>query len=201
MTEMLVFDAEIKNAIGKGAARALRRQNRIPAIVYGGADNVMLSVAAKEFVKEYGKGNIQSRIVKLDFNDKSITVIPRAVQINPVTDFPEHIDFQEIVENTEVKISVPVRVLNTDKCPGIKKGGMMNVAHRTISFYCHPSTVPTHIAVDVADLEMGQNVHIMDIALPDGIKPVDLHNFVILSISGRSEEKEGETANESGESK
>lgn len=198
---MLVFDAEIKNAIGKGAARALRRQNRIPAIVYGGADNVMLSVAAKEFVKEYGKGNIQSRIVKLDFNDKSITVIPRAVQINPVTDFPEHIDFQEIVENTEVKISVPVRVLNTDKCPGIKKGGMMNVAHRTISFYCHPSTVPTHIAVDVADLEMGQNVHIMDIALPDGIKPVDLHNFVILSISGRSEEKEGETANESGESK
>ncbi|WHQ46812.1 MAG: 50S ribosomal protein L25/general stress protein Ctc [Candidatus Midichloria sp.] len=190
MTEMIVFTAEIKKGKGKGATRELRRNDRIPAIVYGGKEDVMLSLVAKDFFKEYSKGNIQSRLVKLHLDNKKIIAIPRDVQTNPVTDFPEHIDFQEVSKNTEIKVAVHVKIINDDKCPGIKKGGVMNVAQRTINFYCHPSSIPSSIDVDVANLKIGQNLHINDLQLPSEIRPVDPHNFAILSISGRAEEKE-----------
>ncbi|MDJ1304847.1 MAG: 50S ribosomal protein L25/general stress protein Ctc [Candidatus Midichloria sp.] len=194
MTEMIVFTAEIKESKGKGAARALRRNDRIPAILYGGKEDVMLSLIAKDFFKEYSKGNMQSRLVELHLGNKKITAIPRDVQINPVIDFPEHIDFQEVGKDTEIKVAVHVRIINDDKCPGIKKGGVMNVAQRTINFYCHPSSIPSSIDVNVANLEIGQNLHINDLQLPTGVRPVDPHNFAILSISGRAEEKEASPA-------
>ena len=199
----IVFNAEIKKGTGKGVARELRRNNRIPAIVYGGREEVMLSLIAGDFFKEYKKGNILSKIVELNFGNKKITAITRDVQIDPVTDFPEHVDFQEVDQSTEIKVAVHVRILNDDKCPGIKKGGVMNVAQRAISFYCHPASIPVHIDIDVAGLEIGQSIHINDIKLPTKIRPVDCNNFVILSISGRSEEKETieSSSNESVETK
>lgn len=186
----VIFNAEIKKGTGKGVARELRRNGRIPAIIYGGKEEVMLSLIAKDFFKEYSNGNILSKIVKLDFGNRKITAITRDVQIDPVTDFPEHIDFQKVDQDTEIKVAVHVRILNDDKCPGIKKGGVMNIAQRSINFYCHPTNIPTHIDIDVACLEIGQSIHINDIKLSASIRPVDQNNFVILSVSGRSEEKE-----------
>jgi large subunit ribosomal protein L25 len=190
MTEHAVFSAELKNDKGTGAARAVRAQNRIPAIVYGGVTQTMISLPLKEFVKEYNKGNIQSKIFELDLGSKKITVIPREVQTHPVTDVPEHVDFQEITEDTLIKVAIHVKAINDDKCPGIKKGGVMNIAQRVINFRCRPNSIPKHLEVDVSGLEIGYNVHINDIKLPTGITPIDKTNFVILSISGRAEEKE-----------
>ena len=193
MTDAIIFNAELKKGKGKGAARELRLQNRIPAIIYGGKEDVMLSLLSKDFVKEYNKGNIQSKIVHLDLGHKKITVIPREVQTHPVTDTPVHIDFQEITEGTLIKVSIHVKVLNEDKCPGIKKGGVMNVVQRSINFHCRPDSIPKHLGIDVSGLEIGYSIHINDVSLPSGIKPIDKSNFVILSISGRVDEKEAAT--------
>ena len=191
MTETITFSAEYKDKKGKGAARELRIQHRIPAIVYGGKEEVMLSLLSKDFVKEYSKGNIQSRLVELELGGKKITVIPREVQTHPVTDAPVHIDFQEVTEGTVIKVAIHVKVLNEEKCPGIKKGGVLNVVQRFISFHCRPDSIPKHLSIDISGLEIGRSLHINDITLPSGIKPIDKSNFVILSISGRAEEKEG----------
>ena len=147
-----------------------------------------ISINAKEFLQEYSKGSIQSKLIELSLEDKKITAIPRSVQVHPVTDIPQHIDFQEIGKDTSVKVSVHLKILNEDKAPGIKKGGALNVVQRIIPCYCHPKNIPSHLEVDIGALEIGTSLHINDIKLPEGLMPVDKSNFAVLSLSGRIEE-------------
>lgn len=188
MTEIIEFIAEKKEIQGKGAARAARRDHKIPAIVYGGKQIWPISISTKEFLKEYLKGNIQSKLIEIKLNNKNITAITKEIQLHPVTDMPEHIDFQEINQNTQVKVSVHIRILNEDKCVGIKKGGALNVIQRSVTLRCHPNSIPKHIDVDIAKLEIGNSIHIDNIVLPKGVKPINPENFTIVSISGRAAE-------------
>lgn len=196
MAESIKMKAELKERNGKGAARALRREGRVPAIVYGGSNKeVMISLAQNEFIKEYNKGNIQSKLFEIALGSKTITAIPRMVQVDPVTDFPIHADFQEVSKDTTVKVSIHVKVINEEKSPGVKRGGVLNVAFRSIPVYCHPTSIPEHIIVDVAELEIGKNIHINDLNL-QGATPLDQSNFVVASVSGRSESTEESVATE-----
>lgn len=128
-----------------------------------------------------------------------LKVIPREVQTDPVTDNPIHVDFQLVNENIPIKVSVRVKVINQDKSPGIKKGGVLNIVKRNIALNCIPRNIPRYLEIDVSGFEIGQNIHINDIKLADGVSPVEHGNFTVLTITGRVEEekeegKETETA-------
>jgi large subunit ribosomal protein L25 len=197
MAESIKMKAELKEKNGKGTARALRREGRIPAIIYGGSHKeVMISLAQNEFIKEYNKGNIQAKLFEIELANETITAIPKIVQVHPVTDFPLHADFQEVSKDTTVKVSVHVKVINEEKSPGVKRGGVLNVATRSFLVYCHPTNIPEHIVVDVINLEIGKNIHINDLELPQGVVPLDQSNFVVVSVSGRSESTEETSAAE-----
>ncbi len=191
MTEVVKFSAEIKDGAGRGASRALRREGRLPAIIYGGKDvPEMVTLSINEFVKEYQKGGIKTRPVEILAGKKTISAIAKEIQIHPVSDVPVHIDFLRIGKDTVVSVGITIRVINEDKSPGVKKGGIANIVSRKVDFLCHPSNIPHHIEIDLADLEIGHIVHINDIKLPEGVKPVDPSNFTLLTIIGRTEEEE-----------
>ncbi|CAL7962908.1 50S ribosomal protein L25 [Alphaproteobacteria bacterium] len=189
MSDTVVLNVELKGSAGTGVAKALRNRQRVPAILYGGSEQLMLSVLSKDFVKEYSKGNLQSRIVVLALNGTEVRAITKDVQLHPLTDLPIHIDFQQIVGDTPVKVLVRVKILNADKCPGIKKGGVLTIVHRAILLMCDPDHIPLFVEIDISSLEIGRSVHIGDLNLGDKLVPVDKRNFAILSISGRAEEE------------
>lgn len=201
MAEAIKIQAEAKQKGGKGAARALRRAGKVPAIIYGGSHKeIMISLNSNELLSEYNRGNITSKLFEIVLGAKKINVIPKDIQVDPITDLPIHADFLEVSKDTKVKISLYVKVTNEDKAPGVKKGGVLNVASRYVPFYCHPNNIPEALIVDVGSLEIGQNIHINDLKLPQGVTPVDSSNFVLVSISGRAttteeESTEGEVTN------
>jgi large subunit ribosomal protein L25 len=196
MTE-LIFATEERKGSGTGSSRAIRRDGKIPAVVYGFNENYSISIDYKEFLKEYHKSNLLSKLYDMQVGKKKLKVIPREVQIDPVSDNPIHIDFQLIKEDVPVKISVRVKVINQDKSPGIKRGGVLNIVKRIIRLNCIPKKIPEFLEVDVSGFEIGQNVHISDLKLEDGVVPIAHDNFTIVTIaSGRTEEKEDEVVQE-----
>lgn len=191
MTESVKFNAELKNTTGKGNSRALRLAGRLPAIIYG--DNQapqMMTLSYKDFFKEYSKGGIRTRPVEIVAGNETINVITKDIQIHPVSDNPLHIDFLRVGLNTLINIAVNIRVINEDKSPGMKKGGIANLVNRTVLLHCHPSDIPHHIDIDLTDLEIGHNIHINDIKLPSGVHPVDKSNFTLVTIIGRTEDED-----------
>ena len=189
MTEAILV-AEEKKLSGTGSSRALRRNGKIPAVIYGFNENRMMSLVYKDFLKEYQKGNLFSRLFDIQLGKKILKVIPKEVQIDPVSDNPIHIDFQLIKENMPIKVFVKIKVINQDKSPGLKKGGALNIVKRIVHLNCIPKSIPKYLEIDISGFEIGRNVHINDIELPAGVTPVEHGNFTILTIAGRVEEKE-----------
>ena len=202
MTDLMLIGEEKKGS-GTGSARALRREGKIPAVIYGFNENHLISLVYKDFLKEYQKGNLLSKLLDIKFGKKTLKVIPREVQTDPVTDNPIHVDFQLIKENVPIKVAVRVKVINKDRSPGIKRGGILNIVRKYISLNGIPKNIPEYLEIDIAGFEIGRNVHINDIVLSEGVVPVDKNNFTILTIAGRVEEKEEEqeVSEESAESK
>lgn len=196
MTEILKFEAELKTRSGKSCSKEARRNGMVPAIIYGGANKeVMVSLSLNEFFTEYKKGNMQAKLAEISYGDRKISALVRAVQLHPVTDTPVHIDFQEVSKDTLVRVSVRVRVVNEDKCSAIKRGAVLNIVSRTIDVLSSPISIPNFIEVDVSNLIVGKSLHINDVALPEGIKPYDKSNFVLVTLSGSSDESD-ETVSE-----
>lgn len=195
MTEVVKFEAELKSGVGTGPSRATRRAGSVPAIVYGsGEGELMVSISLRDLEREYQKGGFKTKLVELTIGNEKINAIPKAIQLHPVTDRPLHVDFFRVNKDTTVNVAVTLKVINEDKAPGLKKGGVINIVHRTINVLCHPTNIPHHIEIDVAGMEIGQNVHIQDVALPTGVTPADKSNFTVLSISGRAEDAVVEAA-------
>ena len=188
----LVLVGEVKKESGTGSSRALRREGKLPAIIYGFNENHMISLVYKDFLKEYLKGNLLSKLMNIELGKKSLKVIPRDVQIDPLSDDPIHVDFQLIKDSIAIKVAVKVKVINKDKSPGIKRGGILNVVKKHINLNCIPKNIPEYLEIDVSGFEIGKNIHISDIKLPEGVVPVDKDNFTILTIAGRVEEQEEE---------
>ena len=191
MTETLRFEANIKEAAGKGSARAARRAGMVPCVMYGGKEGqLMFSLQANKLDAEIKKGGFRTKLVDIVVGGKTITTLPKEIQLHPVTDMPEHIDFLRIGKDTLVKVGVTIKVVGEERSPGVKRGGVVNIVHRTVMFECHPSSIPHYIEVDVSALEIGHNLHISKISLPKGVKPVDKADFTVVSITGRTEESD-----------
>jgi large subunit ribosomal protein L25 len=180
-----VFQAERREKTGKGPARQLRRENKIPAIVYGGhKEPQRIAMPIKEIRLELSKNpRFFSTVFELDFGDERLKVLPREAQLHPVTDEPLHVDFLRAEQGALIHVDVPVRFVHEDQSPGIKRGGVLNVVRRTLDLICPADAIPGEIVVDLAGREIGDSVHISHVTLPQGVRPtITDRDFTICSI-------------------
>ncbi|NBX03167.1 MAG: 50S ribosomal protein L25/general stress protein Ctc [Alphaproteobacteria bacterium] len=190
------LQADLRDGKGKGVARALRREGKVPGTIYGkGQTPMSIALSLKDLTIEYSKGRFRSRLVELKLGDKqTIQALPKDLQFNPVTDVIEHVDFIKVEKGVAVRVSVPVKAVGQDKAIGIKRGGVMNIVRHEIDFFCAPDAIPTHLEVNVSAMDIGTSLHINSIELPKGITPVIKRNFTVITIAGRSKEEEAPAA-------
>ena len=186
------FEASAREKAGKGAARAIRRDAKIPAIIYGASkEAVKVSLPLKEVTIEYKKGSFFNKIVDIKLDGKIIHALPRDVQTHPVTDVIEHADFQSVTKDSIVHVWVPVKVLNQDKSIGVKRGGVLNIVRHELELLCKPDSIPSAIEIDILNLDIAHSVHINDIKLPENTKTaIKDRNFTLVTIAGRSGKEE-----------
>ena len=163
--------AEERSSVGTGPTRELRRNGLTPAIIYGaGKPAVMLSISSKELNLQYHKQGFLSHMFDIEVGKNKYRALPKSIQLHPVTDEIEHIDFMHINEKVKIKTTIPLHFINESKCPGIKQGGLLNVARHSIEIHCLPSNIPEKIEIDLADSIIGQSIHVSDLALPTGVE-------------------------------
>jgi large subunit ribosomal protein L25 len=184
MTETRTLQAELRGGIGKGAARHVRREGRIPGVIYGGGDAPEpISLDYRELNKLIYAGHFLTTIFELDVNGTKERVIPRDYQLDPVSDRPLHVDFLRLRAGASLKVEVPVHFINQDICPGIKRGGSLNIVRHAIEMRVPADAIPEAVTVDCASLQINDSVHLTEIALPQGCKPTQRErDFTIATI-------------------
>ena len=169
MSDALTLPAELRERAGKGASRELRRDGRVPAVIYGGKeDPLAIHVEAKELVRQLGTGHFMNSIVMIDVGGKAVRAIPKDVALHPVTDRPLHADFLRLAKDAKIQVEVPVVFVNEDASPGLKKGGVLNVVRHELELVCESDKIPDDIQIDVTGLDVGDSIHISNITLPAG---------------------------------
>ena len=188
MSEEIILSAEIKERAGKGAARATRREGKVPAVIYGDKKApVMVALAAKEVVRLIHQPGFFSHIMKIDAGGKKHQVLARDVQLHPVKDLPIHIDFLRVSESSEITVNVPVHFVDEDQSPGLERGGVLNVVRYEVEVVCKAGSIPDELVGSLAGLDIGDSVHISAITLPDGVRPViDDRDFTVATIAAPS---------------
>ena len=208
MSDILTITAEKRERAGKGIARALRREGRVPAVIYGDSkESEGISMHRNEFTKLFNTGRLMSTLLDVDIDGKKHRVITRDVQVHPVTDIVLHADFLRLGKGAKIAVEVPVSFLNEETCPGLKVGGVLNVVRYTVELNCPADNIPASIELDLAEAEMNDSLHISQVALPDGVTPViDDRDFTIATIaapaglkSEAADADEGEEGEEGGE--
>ncbi len=206
MADMVEFKAESKTATGSPAAKKLRKQNRIPAIIYGGdKDPEMVTLERKALWKQVESGHFLSTVYMLDINGKKERVIPRDVQLDPVRDFLVHVDFLRVSKSSRIDVEVQVHFLDEEKSPGLRRGGVLNIVRHEVELSCPADAIPKSLEVSLAGLDIGDSVHISAIKLPNKVTPtITDRDFTIATIAMSSsmkldEEGEEETGEEATE--
>ena len=185
------LNAEARERAGKGSARALRREGKVPGVVYSqGKEALSIALSAKEVTLEYQRGRFRSRLVDIKMGTQTVKALPKDLQFHPVTDVIEHVDFIKVEPGVAVHVQVPVKFSGQDKSTGIKRGGVLNIVRHEIEFTCAPESIPMFIEINVSEMDIGDSVHINDIKLPAGITPVIKRNFTIATVAGRKAEEE-----------
>lgn len=188
--------AQARSGVGKGAARALRREGLIPAVIYGDKKAPLpISISYNEAMKSIYAGGFLSHIITVDVDGEKHRVIPRDYQLDPVKDKALHVDFLRVGKGTKLNVQVHVNFINDDQSPGIKRGGVLNIVHHTLDLTVDADHIPEEVVVDLAGLDVGDSVHISSIKLPTGASDhsheTDLTIATIVAPSGlRAEEAE-----------
>src|SRR5690606_30486026 len=178
----------------KGSARAVRRDGKVPAVIYGDKQPPLaIALSYKDIFYKIHGGAFLTTIATIDVDGKKIQVLPKDFQLDPVRDFPLHVDFLRVSKNTEVNVLVPVRFINEEKSPGIKRGGTLNVVRHEVEFQCPADSIPDSITIDLEGTDIGDSLHMSAVQLPEGVRPVIAdRDFTIATIAGtaaaRSEE-------------
>jgi large subunit ribosomal protein L25 len=176
--------AVARSGTGKGAARSVRREGRVPGVIYGGGETAEpISVDYKEVNQLINAGHFLTTIFELDLSGHKQRVLPRDYQLDVVTDRPLHVDFLRLKAGSRVRIQTPVHVVNQDKSPGIKRGGALNLVLHAIELWAPADAIPEFVTVDLAGLDIHDSVHISAIKLPEGCKPVDTRgDFTVATV-------------------
>jgi large subunit ribosomal protein L25 len=184
MSEALTLPAEARERAGKGASRELRRQGRVPAVIYGGKEEpTAIHIEAKELVRQLGSGHFMNSIVMIDVGGKKVRTLPKDVALHPVTDRPLHVDFLRLAKDAKIQVAVPVHFINEDDSPGLKKGGVLNVVRHELELVCESDKIPDDIKLDVAGLDIGDSIHISHVTLPEGsVSAITDRDFTIATV-------------------
>ncbi len=206
MAEADVFHCEPRGDTGTGGARKVRREGWIPGVLYGGdGEPVAIQLKSNEINKAFSQGRLRPQLAKIDVpgEDGQQPVIPRDVQLHPVKGMPVHVDFLRVDDKTRIDVEVPVRFINEEISPGLKRGGVLNIVRHAVDVYAPATAIPDHFDIDVGEMDIGDAAHASVVALPDGVTLVTTdRDFTIVTIAAPSavrseaDEAEGEEAAE-----
>ena len=201
MSDALTLPAERRERAGKGASRALRREGRIPAVVYGGKEEpTPIHVEEKELIRQLMTGHFMNSIVKIEVDGETVRTLPKDVALHPVTDRPTHADFFRLSKDAKVEVSIPVVFVNEEASPGLKKGGVLNVVRHELDLICAADKIPGEIEIDVTGKEVGDSLHISEVNLPDGSESaITDRDFTIATVVAPSALKKSEEESADGE--
>ena len=198
MSDTLTLSAETRERAGKGASRAMRREGRVPAVVYGNKQEPLsIHVEEKVLVKMLNTGHFMNSVVMIEGAGDAIRTLPKDVQFHPVTDRPLHVDFLRIGEHTTVHVNVPVVFTNEEKSPGMKRGGVLNVVAHELELIVDAADIPDEISISLEGLDVGSSIHISQVALPAGASVAHAESdFTVATIVAPSALKSTEGDNE-----
>ena len=196
MSDALTLPAEARERAGKGASRQLRREGRVPAVIYGGKEEpTLIHVEAKELVRQLGTGHFMNSIVEIELGGKKVRTLPKDVALHPVNDRPEHVDFFRLAKGGKIEVNVPVVFKNEEASPGLKKGGVLNVVRHELELVCDNDKIPGEIEIDVTGKEVGDSIHISEVQLPEGSESaITDRDFTIATLVAPSALKKSEGA-------
>jgi large subunit ribosomal protein L25 len=184
MAQVQELKVEVREGTGKGPAFQARSKGRIPAVIYGGkGEPENVAVDGRTLERHVEAGHFLTTLFLLDVAGKKTRVIPREVQLDPVSDRPVHVDFMRLAEGATVRLDIPVHFHGQDVSPGLKKGGVLNIVRHSIALSCPADTIPNTIEVDVSTLDINESIHIEALNLPEGVKPlIRGRDFTVCSI-------------------
>ncbi len=195
MSEQLTLPAETRERAGKGASRALRRDGRVPCVIYGDKkEPVAFHVEEKLLTKMLSTGHFMNSVIMVDIKGKANRTLPKDVQFHPVSSRPIHVDFLRIGEHSQVHVNIPVRFDNEEASPGLKRGGVLNIVQHDLELICDAAHIPDEIHIDLTGLDIGDSIHISDVKLPEGTKAaIDDRDFTVATVVAPSAMKSEET--------
>ncbi|KPL67667.1 50S ribosomal protein L25 [Erythrobacter sp. SG61-1L] len=201
MSDALTLPAEARERAGKGASRVLRREGRVPAVIYGGKEEPLsIHVEEKELRRQLGTGHFMNSIVTVEIGGQSLRTLPKDVAFHPVSDRPLHVDFLRLGKDAKVEVLVPVVFTNEEASPGLKRGGVLNIVRHELDLICDPELIPSEIEIDVTGREVGESIHISSVKLPKGsASAITDRDYTIATIVAPSALKSSEGEAEAAE--
>ena len=201
---MSIIQATIRDTKTKGQVNDLRSKGNVPGIVYGGEQpNEKISITTKELKNLINKENFLSNVISIKIDEKEQKVLPREITFDIISDEPTHIDFLRIVKGSKIILEIPVRFINNETSPGLKRGGVLNIVRRKVELKCPTENIPKELIVDLEGSEIGTSIKISSINLPENVTPtIQGRDFVIATVAAptivkepeKPAEAEGETA-------
>jgi large subunit ribosomal protein L25 len=184
--------ATAREKVGKGAARSVRRQGMVPAVIYGGNQPpIAISLNDREITRRIHGGGFYTTVATIAVDGEKIPTLPRDYQLDPVTDKALHVDFLRVAPGSAVTVEVPVHFVNEGQAPGIRRGGVLNVVRHRVSLLCPVDAIPEHIVADLTGLEIGDSLHISAVALPEGVRPtIRGRDFTVATVAAAAGVKE-----------
>lgn len=194
MSDTLTLSAATRERAGKGASRAMRREGRVPAVVYGNKQEPLsIHLEEKALIKALANGHFMNSVVMIDGVGEAVRTLPKDVQFHPVTDRPMHVDFLRIGEHSAVHVNVPVVFTDEEDAPGIKRGGVLNIVAHELELICDAAEIPDVITISLAGLDVGASIHISAVSLPAGAQVAHAEtDFTVATIVAPSALKSSE---------
>jgi len=191
---MSLIQATIRNTKTRGELNALRKSGDVPGIIYGGENaNEKVSLSKKEVKNLINKENFLSNVISIKIDEKEQKVLPREITYHIISDEPTHIDFLRIIKGSKLILEIPVRFINNELSPGLKRGGVLNIVRRKVELKCPTENIPTELVVDLEGLEIGASIKISSIKLPENVTPtIRGRDFVIATVAAPTVVKEPE---------
>ena len=185
MSEINELKAEVREGVGKGAARAIRRSGRVPAVIYGDKkEPTPISLPYKEVDMKIRSGGFLTTLLMIDVGGDKVRVIPKDFQLDPVRDFPMHVDFLRIAKGAQLTLEIPVSFVNEEESPGLTRGGVLNVVRYAVELTVPADSIPESLTADLTGLDIGDGIHISDIELPEGVTPtITDRDFTIATVA------------------
>ncbi len=183
MSTSYELTASVRNRVGKGAARASRREGKIPAVIYGDKQPPLaIELSHKDVYMKLHGGGFLTTVATINVDGQKIRVIPRDYALHPVSDQPIHVDFLRVTVGASLHVKVPVQFVNEDKAPGLKAGGVLNIVSHELDVTAPADAIPDHIVVDLTGLEIGSSVHLSNVSPPEGVKPTAADDVTLATI-------------------